>query len=75
MKANANTQNEIAKSVYKQNQNSLDGIRDQVYVELSENPIVEVDVIAQLRAQLGQLEDLQKRHSFMMREVRYLLKM
>lgn len=44
------------------------------YHELSDRPVVETDVIAQLHANLETLTDLQGRFSFLMREVRYLLK-
>ena len=44
------------------------------YHELSDKPVQEVDAISQLNANLEMLYDMQTRISFVMREVRYLLK-
>lgn len=44
------------------------------YHEMADVPVVEVDVLSQLHANLAVLEDLQGRLSFVMREVRYLMK-
>ncbi|WP_413582097.1 hypothetical protein [Bdellovibrio sp. HCB288] len=44
------------------------------YHELSDKPVQEVDAINQLHANLEMLYDMQTRFSFVMREVRYLLK-
>lgn len=44
------------------------------YHELADFPVVEIDALAQLQANLALLEDLQGRLSFVMREVRYLMK-
>ncbi len=44
------------------------------YHEMAEKPVVEVDCLAQLHSNLEMLSDLQSRLSFMMREVRYLMK-
>ncbi|MFP5518735.1 MAG: hypothetical protein ACLGGX_02435 [Bdellovibrionia bacterium] len=46
----------------------------QEYHEMADVPVVQNDGITQLHAQLAQLEDLQKRLAFVMREVRYLIK-
>ena len=44
------------------------------YHELSDTPVVECDVLLQLTANIDLLADLQSRFSFLMREVRYVLK-
>ena len=49
-------------------------IAQKSYHELADRPLVEVDVLTQLHANVAQLADLQARLNFVMREVRYLLK-
>ncbi|MFS4460627.1 hypothetical protein [Bdellovibrio sp. HCB2-146] len=44
------------------------------YHELSDRTLVECDVLSQLAANIETLSDLQARFSFVMREVRYVLK-
>ncbi|KHD89317.1 MAG: hypothetical protein OM95_04110 [Bdellovibrio sp. ArHS] len=44
------------------------------YHELSDTPVVEQDSLNQLHANIEMLADLQARLSFLMREVRYLMK-
>jgi hypothetical protein len=44
------------------------------YHELSDRTVVEADALAQLHGNLEMLADLQGRLSFLMKEVRYLLK-
>lgn len=44
------------------------------YHELADTPVVEIDALSQLHANIEMLADLQGRLSFVMREVRYLLK-
>lgn len=44
------------------------------YHELSDVPVVEADALTQLHANIEMLTDLSGRLSFLMREVRYLLK-
>lgn len=44
------------------------------YHELADVPVVESDVLAQLHTNLELLTDLQGRLSFVMREIRYLMK-
>lgn len=44
------------------------------YHELSDKPVQSADAIAQLHSNLEMLYDMQTRLSFVMREVRYLLK-
>ncbi len=46
----------------------------QVYHEMSETPVTDVDALSQLRANIETLADLQGRMSFIMREVKYLMK-
>jgi hypothetical protein len=46
----------------------------QTYHEISDRHVSESDVLAQLHANIAQLEDLHGRLRFMMREVTYLLK-
>lgn len=41
---------------------------------LNESPVVEVDVLEQLKTNLAQLEDLHARLRFVMSEISYLLK-
>lgn len=45
------------------------------YYEMDDVPVREIDVVEELRKNLAQLEDLQGRMKFIMREVRYLMKM
>lgn len=47
---------------------------NQSYHELSEVPVREIDLIETLEANLAHIEDLQARLRFMVREVKYLLK-
>ncbi len=44
------------------------------YHELIEKPLVELNVLEQLKANLSQLEDLHGRLKFMMSELSYLMK-
>ncbi|KYG70102.1 hypothetical protein [Bdellovibrio bacteriovorus] len=44
------------------------------YHELADTPVIEKDSLAQLHANIETLTDLQARLSFLMREVRYLMK-
>lgn len=44
------------------------------YHELAEVPVQTTDVVDQLQANLKQLADLQSRMKFMMKEIRYLMK-
>lgn len=45
------------------------------YFEMDEVPVRQIDVVEELRKNLAQLEDLHGRMKFVMREVRYLMKM
>ncbi|XGC81836.1 hypothetical protein ACES2L_04990 [Bdellovibrio bacteriovorus] len=49
-------------------------ITHKSYHELSDRPVVEADGLAQLHANIEMLTDLSGRLSFLMREVRYLMK-
>lgn len=44
------------------------------YHEMANRHVIEVDVIEQLKSNMAQLEDMHARLSFMMSEIRYLLK-
>lgn len=44
------------------------------YVEWAEVPVQETNEIEQLQKNLAQLEDIRHRLSFMMREIRYMMK-
>lgn len=44
------------------------------YHEMADKPVLETDCLAQLHTNLEMLSDLQSRLSFVMREVRYLMK-
>lgn len=46
----------------------------QTYHELADVPVKEIDIFEAIEANLAQLEDLQARMRFMVREVKYLLK-
>ena len=49
-------------------------ISHRSYHEMSDEPVVEMDALTLLNVQMDVLEDLQGRFSFIMREVRYLMK-
>lgn len=49
-------------------------ITDLTYHELAKHPVVEKDILSQVHDNLNLLHDLQSRVSFVMREVRYVLK-
>lgn len=49
-------------------------ITHKSYHELSDRPVVEADALTQLHANIEMLTDLTGRLSFLMREVRYLMK-
>ena len=44
------------------------------YYEMADVPVRETDILEQLQANLQTLGDLQSRMNFMMREIRYLMK-
>ena len=53
---------------------SHEPVTHKSYHEMADVPVIEADVLSQLHANLAMLEDLQGRLSFVMREVRYLMK-
>ena len=71
-----NTQNEMTQAEAYWENLSLQNqpIMHQAYHEMSETPVVEMDALAQLHANIETLSDLQGRLSFLMREVKYLMK-
>jgi hypothetical protein len=44
------------------------------YHEMAETPVQQIDILEQLEANMKQLTELQSRMNFMMREIRYLMK-
>lgn len=46
----------------------------QAYHELADIPVREIDLLESVEANLAQLEELQARLRFMVREVKYLMK-
>ncbi len=44
------------------------------YHEMADVPVQETDLLEQLEANMKQLSDMQARMQFMMREIRYLMK-
>lgn len=46
----------------------------QMYREMEDKPVQDFDLLSSIEHNLKMLEDLQARHSFMSREIRYLLK-
>ena len=70
-----NTEQVDAKSdSYTSSLNPHSVVTQTSYHELADKPVVQSDVLMQLHANLEMLNDLQGRLSFLMREVRYLLK-
>ncbi len=53
---------------------SQEMISHRSYHEMSDHPVVEMDQLALLKFQMNLLTDLQSRQSFLMREIRYLMK-
>lgn len=49
-------------------------ITSTTYHELADMPVQQIDLLAQVQQQVEFLEEIIQRHSFVMREVRYLLK-
>ena len=48
-------------------------LKNWLYRDLSDFPVQEADLIAQFHENLQTLSELQSKHQFMMREIRYLL--
>ena len=49
-------------------------LSEQVYHEMADKPVTRVDPWEQLQMNIETLQDLQSRYSFVLREVRYLIK-
>ncbi len=71
-----NVKNTEAEAVISAQESSFDTVQvvDLSYHELAKNPLVEKDILSQVHENLNLLQDLQSRVSFVMREVRYVLK-
>lgn len=71
-----NAQNEVSRAEAYWETLSLQNqpVHHQAYHELSETPVVELDALAQLHANIETLSDLQTRWAFVMREVKYVMK-
>ncbi|MBV2167428.1 MAG: hypothetical protein KUL82_01865 [Bdellovibrio sp.] len=69
-----NTQVETAVESYLGSLSEVSPVTHKSYHELADTPVVESDSLAQLSANIEMLTDLQARLSFLMREVRYLMK-
>ena len=55
-------------------ENSQEPFVHKSYHEMSDTPVVEVDALKQLQENIELLNDVQNRLSFLMREVRYMMK-
>ncbi len=53
---------------------SSERVMNKSYHEMSDFPVQEQDDLLQLQTNIAMLEDLQLRFSFVMKEVRYLMK-
>lgn len=71
---NNNTQVEASVESYVDSYSDVTAMTHKSYHEMADVPVVEKDALAQLHANLETLGDLQSRLSFLMREVRYLMK-
>lgn len=69
-----NLQNQTADDSYLGYSSESSPLVHKSYHEMADVPVVESDVLAQLHKNLEMLTDLQGRLSFVMREVRYLMK-
>lgn len=69
-----NTQGETAVESYLGSISESSPVTHKSYHELADTPVVESDALAQLHTNIEMLNDLQSRLSFLMREVRYLMK-
>jgi len=70
---NENSQNQIG-SVLNLEVSSTVVSSQLVYNELNDYPVQEADLFEQLENNLARLEDIRHRMSFMMREIRYVMK-
>ncbi len=71
-----NVKNTEAETVVSAQESSFEVVQavDLSYHEMAQNPLVEKDILSQVHDNLNLLKDLQSRVSFVMREVRYVLK-
>lgn len=74
MKASQNENSQKQESVLNLEVSSSVMSSQLVYNELNEYPVQESDLFEQLENNLAQLEDIRHRMSFMMKEIRYLMK-
>ena len=51
-----------------------EAVTHKTYHEMADVPVIERDALAQLHTNLQMLEDMQGRLSFVMKEVRYMMK-
>lgn len=70
---NENSQNQIG-TVLNLEVSSTVVSSQLVYNELNDYPVQEADLFEQLENNLARLEDIRHRMSFMMREIRYVMK-
>ncbi|MGZ3769881.1 MAG: hypothetical protein ACXVCP_03420 [Bdellovibrio sp.] len=69
-----NAQEEAAVDSYLGYSSEASPLAHKSYHELADVPVLETDVLAQLHTNIEMLADLQGRLSFVMREIRYLMK-
>ncbi|MNK07435.1 hypothetical protein D3C87_253490 [compost metagenome] len=74
LKKNGQVEETTSESLWSPSTESHEPLVHKSYHELADFPVVEVDALSQLQNNIMVLEDLQARLSFMMREVRYLMK-
>lgn len=62
-------------SIYQNSELSgMSVLSEQVYHEMADEPVTRIDPWQQLQLNIDTLQDLQSRYSFVLREVRYLIK-
>ena len=81
MRTNVNSDNKTSEVSQKENSIFENGelalssiLSEQVYHEMADEPVTRQDPWQQLQSNIETLQDLQSRYSFVLREVRYLLK-
>lgn len=75
MKTNQSNREISSEIEVKQDSSSVEmAWSQQAYHEMADVPVVQLDLLGQFNAQLKQLEELQARTAFVMREVTYLMK-
>ena len=65
---------EVSTNSHLHSPNHQDFLTHKSYHEMADVPLVEQDALAQLHNNIQMLQDLQGRLSFVMKEVRYLMK-